>query len=218
MKCSKCGKTLERGANYCAYCGHKLGKQSNHTKLIVASILALFLLFVGGGILSARHVMQASKAPSAESSQKPAQPTADNKLAGAQTFSLNQPINVPHNAEITVKGLSFGNKVEGRFSGYTADDGKTFAMITANVKSLAKEQVDEQSTPHVSVIYDTGYEYKCFPVKKSHEYLDRHFLMEPLTNNGVIYLANVDPSMAHDSKALKIKVQIGTKAFVCPVR
>lgn len=218
MKCSKCGKKLERGANYCPYCGHKIGKQSSHTKLIAASILALFLLFVGGGILSARHVMQASKAPAAEQNQKYEQKTAESKIAGAQTFSLKQPISVPHNAEIIVNGLSFNSKIEGRFSGYTADDGKTFAMITTNVKSLAQEQVDEQNTPHVSVIYDSGYEYKCFPVKKSHEYLDRHFLLEPLTNNNVIYLVNVDPSMAHDGKALKIKVQIGTKAFVCRVR
>ncbi|SHK94737.1 zinc-ribbon domain-containing protein [Selenomonas ruminantium] len=218
MKCSKCGKKLERKVNYCAHCGHKIGRQSNHTKLIVASILALFLLFVGGGILSARHVMQASKAPIAEPNQEATQNTAEGKIAGAQAFSLKQPISVPHNAEITVNELSFGNKAEGRFSGYTADDGKTFAMITANVKSLAKEQVDEQTTPHVSVIYDNGYEYKCFPVKKSHEYLDRHFLLEPLTNNNIIYLVNVDPSMAHDGKALKIKVQIGTKAFVCRVR
>ena len=223
MICPNCKVQIPDDSKFCPECGQPVNGKKPKKKYELA--IMLFIAFLFGCLFMkmitptpSASTKDTKKIETTQNEKVTDQKRAESKTAGAEEVSMNTPFSVPDKAEVTIQDVSFNQELMGRFSGYKADDGKTLIQVKTTIKNLEKNRIDEDKAPKVSILYDTGYEYKCLGAIRKKDSVDGFFMLESLTSNTIIYWANVDPSMANDGKAIKIKVQIGDKTFLCNYR
>lgn len=228
MICPNCKKEIDANSKFCPECGYNIKdkqkqvSQKNNRKFYFVGTLLFILcvLWIYSPSAPSHKDLTIPHSDTSSTSQKHKKAAPE---AEGTPVNMNEPFQVDGIAEVTIKSVDFLTDVKPTTNSetylyhYQADEGKVYAKIMTTVKNLAKESIDKDQIPRVTLFYDNGYTYRCFGVDDRRGDFETYYQLASLTPERIQYLAQVPAEVKDNGKPVKVQVEIDGKKFLCNV-